>query len=614
MTSHPSGEALLTALQAQAGDDPRRLRTLALAQAAAGRSEAALESFQRALVLRPDYVEGWVSLARLLLDLDRAGEALAAAREATRLEPQDVQAWHWRGIAAHRLDLLDEAAEAQRRAVALDAAFRDGWRWLGFSLETDGDLAGAADAYERAQALGYEAKTALHLALLAPSFATDMAQIAWARERLPRQLQLLADSGFATRELHRLLPRATGLFAYWGGEDLSLHRAFAGFCRRVMPELVWRAPHVDAWQPPAGRKPKLAWITHYVFPHTVERMWGAIPRALAEMGFEVRVFTTYAAASAATQAMAAATGPVTVLPEDPVQAREAVAAFEPDIAFFPELGLSVPIYLLAFARLAPLQVTTWGHAATSGLDQIDVFLGSSELDPPGAERCYSEELVRLDPPPVCYEPHLPSADAPSDLAALRLPAGARVYLCIQILLKLRPDFDAVLARILAADPDGVLVIVGRPGVQSLRIIQRRLAAAIPDWLRRVRLVGWLDDADFVALLRHADAILDTHHFAGGHTAYDLIAQGRPFVTLPGPYSKGRVGAMLYHAIGVPELIARDEAHYVELAVRLANDRPWREALSARILSSAPVLRDWRPGLETLARWLRQRLSQPNAIS
>jgi len=45
----------LTALAAQAGDDPVRLRTLALAQAAAGRSAQALESFERCVVLRPDY-------------------------------------------------------------------------------------------------------------------------------------------------------------------------------------------------------------------------------------------------------------------------------------------------------------------------------------------------------------------------------------------------------------------------------------------------------------------------------------------------------------------------------------------------------------------------------
>src|SRR5688572_5513034 len=105
-------EKHLDALAAQAGADPVRLRTLALAQVSAGRHEEALASFERAVVLKPAYADAWLSLARFLLDLDRRGEALAAAREAAAQAPKDKHAWHWLGIAAHRLDLLEEAAQA----------------------------------------------------------------------------------------------------------------------------------------------------------------------------------------------------------------------------------------------------------------------------------------------------------------------------------------------------------------------------------------------------------------------------------------------------------------------------------------------------------------------
>jgi protein O-GlcNAc transferase len=601
-------EKHLDALAAQAGDDPVRLRTLALAQASASRHEEALASFERALVLKPDYAEAWLSLARVLLDLDRGGEALAAAREAAAQAPQNKLAWHWRGIAAHRLDLLDEAAQAQRQALALDEQFRDGWRWLAHSLETDGDLLGAEQAYQRAQALRYEPRTALHLAFLGPYFPADMAQLAWARERLPRELRKLAQTGFTATRPRELLDRSTAIYAYWGGEDLPLHRAVAEFALQVQPSLNWRAPHVEKWLPPNGRRPRIAWVTTFVHAHTVERMWGGIPRALPDFGFDVRVFTNFTGGSPVKEAMAAATGPVLQLPDDLAAARQSIAAFEPDIVIYPELGLNRFIWCLGLARLAPLQITAWGHAATSGLPEIDIFLGNSHLDPPGAEKFYSEELVRLDPPPICYQPHL--TDAPgSDPSGLGLPPDAHVYVCVQALSKLRPDFDGVLARILAADPKGVLVLVGRPSVQSLRIIKRRLAAAIPDAERRVRLVEWLSDSDFVALLQRADAILDTHHFAGGHTSYDMIALGHPFVTLPGSYSKGRVGAMLYRMIGITDLIARDEDQYVELAVRLAADRSWRDQLGVRMKQAAAMFQNWQPGLKTLAEFLHARIAQ-----
>ena len=602
-------EKHLNALAAQADDDPVRLRTLALAQASAGRHEEALASFERAVVLKPDYADAWLSLARFLLDLDRGREALAAAREAAAQAPQDKHAWHWLGVALHRLDILDQAAEAQRRAIELDGDFRDGWRWLAYSLETDGDLVGAEQAYRRAQELRYEPRTALHLAFLGPYFPTDMAQLDWARARLPRELRLLAQAGFTATKPRELLDRATALYAYWGGEDLPLHRAVAEFALQAQPSLGWRAPHVAGWRPPVGRKPRLAWVTNFVHAHTIERMWGAIPRRLPDYGFDVRVFTNFDEDSPVKAAMAAATGPVVQLPDDVAAARQAIAAFEPDIVIYPELGLNRFIWCLGLARLAPLQITAWGHAATSGLPEIDIFLGNSHLDPPGAEAFYSEELVRLDPPPICYQPHLPHAGA-TDPAPLGLPREAHVYLCIQALPKLRPDFDAVLARILEADPLGVLVIVGRPSMQSTRIIKRRLAAAIADAGRRVRLLEWLPGDQFVALLERADAILDTHHFAGGHTSYDMIALGHPFVTLPGPYSKGRVGAMLYRMIGITDLMARDEDHYVELAVRLARDRSWRDQLGTRMKQAAALFQDWQPGLKTLAEFLHARLARP----
>jgi predicted O-linked N-acetylglucosamine transferase (SPINDLY family) len=603
--------AALAALERAPGGDPSLLRAAALVEAAQGRSESAIALVERALALDPNYAAGLITLGNLLLEAGRSEEARLSLQRAVELAPQDAVAWHWLGRALQALDRLDEAAAAQQRSLVIDGGYRDAWRFLGFAREADGDLIGALQAYERAQALHYEPRTALHMALLAPYYATDMAQIDWARRRLAPELQRLAQSGFAADAPHRLVERATGLYAYWGGEDLPLHRAFAGFWRRVTPDLCWTAPHIAHWQPPAGHRPRVAYVTHFIFNHTVDRMFGGIARRLPELGFELRVFSSYAGRSPERAQIEAAAGPIVTLPDDLAAARQAIADFAPDIAIYPELGLHPFTYFLAFARLAPLQITSWGHAATSGLDSIDVFLGSSMLDPPGAERFYSEELVRLDPPPVSYQPHLPvvSADARTRLS---LPPDARLYVCTQSLLKLTPDFDAVLATILARDERGLAVIVGRAANQSIRILQSRLAAAIPDWQGRVRLIDRLSDEDFVALLRSADAVLDTHGFAGGSTSYDLITLGCPFVTLPGEASKGRVGAMLYRAIGVEELIARDVDHYVELAVRLAQDRDWHAGLSARLTAAAPLLADSEPGLQRLADWLRRRVSRPRA--
>lgn len=605
--------AALAVLQSalDAGPDPARLRLAALARAAGGDLAGAIALARQAAALAPRDAAMLLTLASLLLEAQRPAEAEPLLAQATLVAPDDAACWHHRGRALHGIDRLDQAIAAQRCALAIDPNYRDAWRWLGFSREWNGDLAGAAEAYQRALALRHEPRTALHAALLGPRYATDMAQLDWARRRLAPALAALAESGFTTDQPHRLVSAVTGFYAYWGGEDLPLHRAFARFWRRVSPALTWTAPHVATWRPlPAdGRKPRIAYVTRYIYQQTVDRMFGGIARNLPRLGFDMRVFSPYAEPSPQRDEIERRTGPIVTLPGDLAEARRLIADFAPDAVIYPELGLHPFTYFLAFARLAPLQITTWGHAATSGLDSIDVFLGSSLLDPPGAERFYSEELVRLDPPPVSYRPQFERATR-ADRAALGLPPEARLYVCTQSLLKLQPDFDALLARLLARDPQGLAVIVGQLSHQSPGILRRRLAAAIPDFAERVRLIERLPDTQFAQLLSTADAVLDSLHFAGGSTAYDLVSLGVPFVTLPGPSSKGRVGYMLYRSLGIEDLIARDPDHYVELALRLARDRPWRQSLSDRLLAAAPLLLDYEPGYRALAQWLHGRLSQP----
>jgi len=60
--------------------------------------------------------------------------------------------------------------------------------------------------------------------------------------------------------------------------------------------------------------------------------------------------------------------------------------------------------------------------------------------------------------------------------------------------------------------------------------------------------------------------------------------GRPVVTLAGDDHRSRVGVSLLNAVGHPEWIARNEADYVDIAVRLAAD-------PAQLAAIAQGLRD-----------------------
>ena len=58
--------------------------------------------------------------------------------------------------------------------------------------------------------------------------------------------------------------------------------------------------------------------------------------------------------------------------------------------------MSQTIYFLAFARLAPVQIVSFGHPETTGINTIDYFLSSTLLEPDNKKK-YSERLILFRP-------------------------------------------------------------------------------------------------------------------------------------------------------------------------------------------------------------------------
>jgi len=86
--------------------------------------------------------------------------------------------------------------------------------------------------------------------------------------------------------------------------------------------------------------------------------------------------------------------------------------------------------------------------------------------------------------------------------------------------------------------------------------------------------------DAAASYHDIDIALDPFPFCGGMTSLDALWMGVPVVTLPQEMIAGRQTAALLANLGLEELIATDEARYVDIAVALAKDLPRLAALRA----------------------------------
>jgi predicted O-linked N-acetylglucosamine transferase (SPINDLY family) len=77
-------------------------------------------------------------------------------------------------------------------------------------------------------------------------------------------------------------------------------------------------------------------------------------------------------------------------------------------------------------------------------------------------------------------------------------------------------------------------------------------------------------------------------YNGGTTTLQALWQGVPAVVLAGGHFVSRMGASFMTAAGLPEWVARDDEHYIEIARQMAADRSalleLKRGLRARLLA------------------------------
>jgi len=246
---------------------------------------------------------------------------------------------------------------------------------------------------------------------------------------------------------------------------------------------------------------------------------------------------------------------------------------------------------LAALRLAPVQMTSWGHPETSGLPTIDCFLSAELLEPEGAQAHYTERLVRLAGLGCCPGPR-PAGAARVSLRELGIPedGGVRFIGC-QSLFKYLPQYDDVFPQIALRAGECRFIFVAGERANWTGQFRSRLEAAFArhglgfaDWCV---VIDRLPLPQFLGLLGEMDVYLDTIGFSGFNTALHALESRLPIVTVEGEFMRGRLASAILRRLGVTDTIAATAEGYVEIAVSLARDKRLRKSLAERIRAGLP---------------------------
>jgi predicted O-linked N-acetylglucosamine transferase (SPINDLY family) len=567
---------------------PEAHYNLSVAYRGLGQIEQAIAAARRATELRPEYAKAQYNLGFLLDEDGRPEEALAAYHAALTLRPNWADAHLGMAISLHDLRRFENALWHFQQVLRLQPGRKHVERAIGRVLQNLGQVAEANAAFERAEADAGEASPASHaLSLLfreslAEVIAPDRAYIEAYLARVHAALQRFTVSRPAAIDLSVLdfdPPTPSGILAYYGDDVRPIVEKYAKALATLVPSFSPR---------PRQGKLRLGIVVSAGDVAVFARCWGGICERLSRELFDLRIICSRSGASTLRRTLKVSEQEYLVHPEAIAHAARFLYEQEFDWLHYWEIGTTPMNYYLPFFRAASGQSGCWGWPITSGNSYVDSYLSCEQIEPPDGAAHYTEQLVQLRRLPTYY--HRPAVPANPSRIRFGLDDAQRVYLCTQSLRKYHPDFDSLLAELLRSDSQGLLLIVGdrRPSVTELLL--NRFGRTMPDILSRVRVLPWMETAEYLELVAVADVVLDTLHYGGGaNTVYDTVAVGTPLVTLPGEFHRSRWATAVNRRLGLERLIAGTPQEYVSKAVEVAGNADLRHDLRRQILAAGAEL-------------------------
>ena len=276
-----------------------------------------------------------------------------------------------------------------------------------------------------------------------------------------------------------------------------------------------------------------------------------------------------------------------ILPESIKESRNIIGSHNFNIIVYPEIGMNSVFYLLSHARLAPVQINTWGHSETSGIDTIDYYFSSKYYETPDMSSNYSEKLVLLDSLCTYYY----SIDMfefckkiihkkNKILLEFNLPSNCNLYGSLQPVFKYHPDNIRSIKNILYNDPKAIILFINYKGLEKK--FYNYLEKHLGYHMNRVRVFDRLNQESYCKVVSIVDILLDSYPFGGCNTSLDAFYFNKIVITLPSSKLNGRFTYGFYQKMGITEPISNDIEDYSSKAIYYMNNIDERQKIEELI--------------------------------
>jgi len=578
-----------------------------------GNNGRAMELLRQAVQANPSNPFVHNSLALVLDTEGQADEAATFFRKAISLKPDFVVAYYNLGTSLAKRKEWQEAESLFRKVISQNPRYFLAYHNLGTVLEAQGQFSDAADCYHNAVLIKpdyHEACYRLSKLLLVSGRLDE------ARQCVLRVLALKPDHAPAHSRLGNILSNlgkfdeAIACFRkarsiqpdYVGAYDellfLYSYNVFLDSQEYLSVARGWEQTFVpaperqvagnrDIRRPPLiGRRLKLGYVSGDFRQHAVRYFLEQFLAHHDRGRLELFAYSTHGREDAVTERFKALVDhwkPLAGIAD--TAARERIEADGIDVLIDLSGHTSDHRMGIFARRAAPVQAHYLGYFASTGLTEMDYWIGDGVLTPPETDSHFSEQLWRL---PRVWVAYAGDKDAPEP--QWRPAEDGAVWLgSFNKIRKLTPATFDLWARVLHALPEGRLLLKTKELVDAgsrQRILDEMASRGIPSSRMELQDLsvtpGW---SAHMAYYGRLDIALDpVGSVGGGTTTCDALWMGVPVVTLAGDRMASRMGSSMLDAIGHPEWIARSEQEYIEKVVALARNPEQRRQIRLSLRS------------------------------
>jgi hypothetical protein len=286
-----------------------------------------------------------------------------------------------------------------------------------------------------------------------------------------------------------------------------------------------------------------------------------------------------------------------VLPTGLRACKNILTGLKLDILVYCEIGMCSTSYFLAHMKLAKIQLNTWGHSDTSGIDNIDYFVSSKLYEDSSAQSNYSEKLILMDSLSTCYVS--PLSLYKNQAFMTRHQMGffdeSIIYFCMQSAFKFAEEYDEYIINILDQNKNSIILLINNEFKTKIskRFENKNVGS-------RMHFIDMQEHFKFMNYMYISDIILDPYPFGGCNSSMEGFDLGKPIVTKTAKMINGRFTTGFYKAMGLPEYISNTKEEYIDFAVRLGQDKEYYKKVSKdieqnknKLFMTSDTLEEWK---------------------